>query len=338
VKFGLASSHRLAIFAVISLIALCLGLAIPAFSYLLMYTRSSFGVAQPDRWDLTAFPITYSVNPALGSNFTGGGDPIQIVTASFNTWTSAPNTGVMASRGPDTNLQRAGFDGVNLICFVCTDKSSFGGTTDTLAVTITTTADAVGQDTKHGTGATAVGQILDVDIEFNPGVQWSTGSSVTGNQQHLQTVATHEIGHFLGLDHSAVVRAVMFPFSPNVSTTLSYDDVAGISQLYPRNFPDVVTGSISGTVSFSSGGGVFGAHVFADSTSNQTAFGSTIRKSPIGTLSRPDGTYTINGLPPDTYTVTAEPLDDPVTNSDVSGYASAFGRATVQTNFNTRWH
>ncbi len=329
---------RRASFIVTCAIALCLALAIPAFSYLPMYTRTRAGTAQTDHWDLNAFPLTYSINPSVGSNFVGGGDPVQIIEASFNSWTSAPNTALTISRGPDTSTHQAAFDGINVICFTCSDKSSFGGSTDTLAVTITTTADAAGETTKHGGASTGPGQILDADIEFNPDVKWSTGSTISGSQQHLQTVATHEIGHFFGLDHSAVVRAAMFPFAPDVSTTLSYDDVAGISLLYPKSAPDVATGSISGTVNLQGGSAVFGAHVFADSTSSQLAFGNTIRKSPIGTMSRPDGTYTISGVPADSYTVTAEPLDDPVTDSDISGYASAFSKGSVQTNFGTHWH
>lgn len=323
---------------ILALIALGLLISLPAFSYLSMYTRTPGGTPQIDHWDLSAFPLTFQFNPTIGSNFSGGGDPIQIVQSSFGTWTAAPNTFLPATRGPDTTVNSAAFDGINLICFSCTDRSSFGSGTDTLAVTITTTADAPGQDTKHGSTSTFAGQILDADTEFNPAVQWSTGGSSTGNQQDLQTVATHEIGHFFGLDHSAVVRAIMFPFAPPIETTLSYDDVAIISQLYPAGTPAVPTGSISGSVSFNSGGGVFGAHVFADSTSNLLAFGSSVRKSSIGTLTDTQGNFTINGVPPDSYIVTAEPLDGPVTNSDVSGYASAFGRASVQTGFNTRWH
>ena len=319
-------------------LGLCLAFVLPAFSYLPMFTRTRAGTAQMDHWDLSAFPLTYSVNPSVGSNFSGGGDPVQIIEASFNTWASAPNTALLISRGSDTSIHQAAFDGTNLICFDCTDKSSFGGSTDTLAVTVSTTADAAGQTTKHGGVSTGPGQILDADIEFNPDVKWSTGSTISGSQQHLQTVATHEIGHFFGLDHSAVVRAVMFPFAPDVSTTLSYDDVAGIAMLYPKSAPDVATGSISGTVKLEGGAAVFGAHVFADSTSSQSAFGPTVRKSPISTMSRPDGSYTIQGVPADSYTVTAEPLDDPVTDSDISGYASAFSKASVQTNFGTHWH
>ncbi len=312
--------------------------AVPGFSYLPMFTRSNATTVLPDHWNLAAFPLVYTVNPSVGSNFAPGTPPPQIVDASFATWTTAPNVALQISRGPDTNKTSAGFDGVNLICFVCSDSSTFGSGTDTLAVTITTSADAPGEDTKHGNASAFAGQILDADTLFNPAVQWSTGGTPIGNQQDLQTVATHEIGHFLGLDHSAVVRAMMYPYAPSVLTTLSYDDVAGISQLYPKSSPDVNTGSISGTIRFASGAGVFGAHVFADSNTGVVSFPANIRKSPIGTLTRPDGTYTINGVPADSYTLTVEPLDQPVTNSDVQDYPSAFGQPSVQTNFGTKSH
>jgi hypothetical protein len=222
---------------------------------------------------------------------------------------------------------------INLICFVCKDVS-FGGT-ETLAVTISTTANAAGQSDGHGGVTQFPGQIIKADIAFNSTVQFDTGG---GTGQDLQTVATHEIGHFFGLDHSAIARAVMYPFAPAVLTTLGYDDVAGISFLYPKISPNVTTGAIAGTVTLNSAA-VFGAHVFANSSTSANPFSSFggVRKTPIGTLTLPDGTYTINGVPPDTYVVIAEPLDLPVSNSDVS-WASEFGKSSVQTNFTSRWH
>ena len=302
----------------------------PAHSFVPQLTSSHV-----DQWSLNAFAIQWNINPSTGSNITGSGSVTTIIQNSFAAWINAPNTALPATQGPNSSLTQEtnSPNNVNLICFVCSDVS-FGGT-ETLAETITTTADAVGQNDFHGGTSQFAGQILKADIVFNPAVQFDRGG---GSGQDLQTVATHEIGHFFGLDHSAVTRATMFPFAPNVLHTLSYDDVAGISSLYPQSAPDVATGSITGTVRLG-GSGVFGAHVFASSTTSASPFSAfpNVRKTPIGTLTLTDGSYAITGVPADTYVVIAEPLDQPVSDSDVS-WASEFGKSAVQTNFTTRWH
>jgi hypothetical protein len=309
-------------------VAAALLLALPAYSFLPQLTSS-----QVDRWSLTAFAIQWNLNPNIsGAKISGNQSVAQVIQASFDTWTSAPNKAISVSRGSDSSVgqEKNSPSNINLICFVCTD-ASFGGT-ETLAVTITTTADGAGASDGHGGSTQFAGQIIKGDIAFNPSTQFDTGG---GTGQDMRTIATHEIGHFFGLDHSAVVRAVMFPFAADSLTTLSYDDVAGMSSLYPQGTPDVATGSISGKVTLN-GSSVFGAHVFANSTTSASVF-SNVRKTPIGTLTRPDGTYTISGLPADSYLVVAEPLDLPVSDSDVS-WASEFNQSKLQTNFTTRWH
>jgi hypothetical protein len=314
-------------------VAAALLLAIPALSYLNEYTGQS-----PDHWDFAAFPVTYSINPNVGSNVHGGSAAaITAIQASFDTWNKAPNAAVNITYAGGSSTSSKANDGVNLICFVCT--GDFSKDSSTLAVTWTTIADATGQDTKHGTRSTFVGQIFDADILFNPSVEWTTSGTPTDPQEDLQTVATHEIGHFLGLDHSAVVRAVMYPFAPPTLTTLGYDDVAAISTIYPKAAADFPTGSISGTVKFTTGSAVFGAHVFADSTSGDPVIFPNIRKTPISALTKPDGSYVIMGVPAGNYTVGAEPLDLPVSNSDIKDYSTNIAnRSSVDTTFNTRWH
>lgn len=301
-----------------------------AKSYLSQYAGSK-GNVNPARWDFSDFPVLWSLNPSAPANVSGG-NAQDAVAGGFASWISAPNAAVFITRGSDTQAASPGFDGVNLICFTCaTDFSSDG----TLAVTFTTTANGPGADDKHGSRSRFAGQILDADILFNPAVKFTMDGS---GSDDLQTVATHEIGHFLGLDHSAVVKALMFPFAPPLERTLSYDDVAAISSLYPKDSQDVEVGSISGKIVMRDGTPVFGAHVFADSQTAVVGYPANVRKTPIGTLTMPDGAYQIQGLPPDRYTVAAEPLDGPVTNGDISGFSSAFGKTTVQSNFTTRWH
>lgn len=324
--------------AAIPLLVLAVSLfyAQPARSYLPTFAAAG----QPIRWDFTAFPVQWNLNPNTSGSKVAGSRPVaDVMQASFNTWTGAPNAALGVSRGANTSVssESSSPSNLNLICFICTD-ADFASDPSTLAVTLFSFATAAGQDNGHGGTTRFPGQMIKADILFNPADPFSTDPTSASNTNDLQTVATHEIGHFLGLDHSAVVNAVMYPFSPVIRETLAWDDVAGISNLYPKSTKDVGTGTIAGAVRFASGAGVFGAHIFADSVTSVPGYGGNIRRGPIGTLTLPDGTYTIAGLPQDSYTVTAEPLDGPVTNSEVSDYPKAFGQPGVQTTFTTRQH
>jgi len=327
------------IFSICCVIALA---AMPASSYLFDYSSSG----QIESWP-QAVPIVWHLNPAQGSNITGTRTLDQVANAAFATWENAPNTAFTVTEGATTSNVVAtpsqSGDTVNELCF---DSSCVGSNTFSQGVLAFTIVRASGTT------------IVESDTLFNPAVNFTTscvqsGQAWTGltdnglcptagsSTNDLQTVLTHELGHFLGLDHSAVIRSEMFPFSPNVEQALSYDDVAAIAALYPKTVPDTPTGSISGAATLG-GSGVFGAHVFALSNTSNLAYtgaaGLGVRKSAIGTLTKPDGTYTIVNVPPDTYIVGAEPLDGPVANSDVADYPPSFGKTAVQTNFTTRWH
>jgi len=345
-----------------SLIAVSIALTVPAFSYLPQLTVVSgqnplVTSSQPgfacatiygqncNVWDFTAFPVQWNLNPTTGSNISGSVSVHDIIANSFATWAAAPNAGLsgVVTEGSTSSVTDAMATpaGTNLICFVCngSDQTIFSDTS-TLAVALTTTATVAGQSNQHGGTSTFGGQIVQGIILFNPTNTFVTSGTPTGSQSDLQTIATHEVGHFFGLDHSAVVAAIMFPYAAVTKTQLSYDDVAAISLTYPaasgQAFP---AGAVSGHVTLASAP-VFGAHVFAESTSNLQLFQfPNIRKSAVGALTKPDGSYTITGLPADNYVVYAEPLDGPVENGNLAGFATTYGQANgVQTNFTTRWH
>ncbi len=187
---------------------------------------------------------------------------------------------------------------------------------------------------------TLTGNIIESDVFFNSIFTWSTSPTGDASRFDLRSVATHEIGHFLGLGHSAIgeteVRpeggrrvlgsgAVMFPISLGrgvvADRTLQPDDIAGVSDLYPDNDFQSDTGVISGRVRMS-GAGVKGAHVVAFNPQSGTL---------IGNFSSADGTFRIGGLAPGPHVIRVEPLDD----ADIDSFLDPPG---VNVNFQVTFH
>lgn len=81
---------------------------------------------------------------------------------------------------------------------------------------------------------TETGEIFDADIEVNSfTMRLSTTNS--DDAYDLESVITHEAGHFLGMWHSDIVDATMFERSApgTVFRDLARDDEAGICAVYP---------------------------------------------------------------------------------------------------------
>src|SRR5688572_22306530 len=184
---------------------------------------------------------------------------------------------------------------------------------------------------------TVTGEIIESDIFFNTAFVWSVAPAGQPDRFDVESVGLHELGHLLGLGHSALgeteirptggrrvlgKRAVMFPIAypaGNIEDrTLEADDVAGIRDAYSFTTSARNTGSISGRITLN-GAGVFGAHVSAFNTSSGDLIGGFTLDS--------SGNFMIGALRPGVYVVRAEPLDD----ADITSF---FGEDTVvNTNF-----
>jgi hypothetical protein len=112
----------------------------------------------------------------------------------------------------------------------------------------------------------------------------------------------HEFGHTLGLQHTLTssVMSTLTTSASSKASPLGNDDIAGVSLLYPTSNYLSSVGSISGTVQMN-GTGLNLASVVAISPSNQA----------VSTLTNPDGTYQINGIPPGEYYLYVHPLPPP---------------------------
>jgi len=148
----------------------------------------------------------------------------------------------------------------------------------------------------------------------------------------------HEFGHTLGLQHT-LASSAMSTITTSAATKanpLGADDVAAISLLYPApNYMSTV-GSISGQVTMN-GVGLNLASVVAISPSNQA----------IATLTNPDGTYQINGIPAGKkgveYYVYVHPLPAPLQGEGTPDnifypHNSAGVFLTPDTNFVTQFY
>jgi len=265
----------------------------------------------------------------------------QTITQSLAVWTGV--SGTLLLPGTITPLTRAatqnacGADGLNSICF---DQMDMAFTPGVLAFTRVITADITGIQVGSSAVSTELGQILDADIYFSPGDPNTTFAtpqalSLSPKAYDLESILTHELGHFLGFSHSAVWSAMMFPYALTPGTMsgtrptalqpdapLADDDRTGLRVLYADPADTLHQSSISGRIipanplalpAFPPGvTGVFGAQIVAVDNATGAVIGATLGgwSCVVPGPAQFDGSYQIAGLPVgNSYTVYAEPLN-----------------------------
>jgi len=281
---------------------LALALAVPAGAYLKLGTRVG-SRTESLRW--REFPVRYFVTDASVAGVTA--QQFQAaVTRAFGTWHAVENAQTSSTFVGFVQAPPFVEDGANVIGYL-----SQPGQDRTLAAT-TFTVDETD------------GRILESDIYFNTIFPWSTAEAGGTDRYDVESIALHEIGHLLGLSHSALgeteligggrrviaAEAVMFPIAftrGNIADrTLKADDIAGISDIYGTTTFAREFGSISGRVT-KDGRGVQGAHVVAfNPKTGKLVGGFTLNES---------GNFVIAGLEPGPHVLRAEPLDDGDANS-----------------------
>jgi len=341
-----------------------------AYAYLADTTvPQAGGCPAPDLWNLSlASPLnrrwstTLPIGPVTILTVAAQGTPAQTseieqaISDSFGAWSGVTGTtfnataypGLIAPLGevsdPNSclNDSETNATGLNTICF---NQSSDAFSTGVLAITRVITANAPGASIGASGPAVFAGQILESDTLFRNDGQATfatpaaLATSAGAGAYDFESVLIHEIGHWFGLDHSAVWRAIMFPYAPppgvflgNRPTAqapdgpLADDDRTGIRALYPDPNDAVNIGAISGQVlpanpfalatlpptPGTSVTGIFGANVVAVDAGTGSVIASTLSgwncNSQAAAL-RFDGSYEIERLPVGhSYLIYAEPL------------------------------
>ena len=191
-------------------------------------SASAYTLLSPARrWFNSQTPITVHVDSGGIASVTGG-DPDGGATATVNAVRAWNANGVNVINSSKTGVAYQQGDGISDILFsdplhLCTGSC--------LAATLT------GYYTTSSTGTCgglSVVKVTDADVAFNLSYNYYTAAQGgCSNEISLESVATHEVGHVIGLAHSNTSSALMYP-------TVSYcnpkpvgsDDINGRNALY----------------------------------------------------------------------------------------------------------
>lgn len=194
---------------------------------------SAFVLLNPERtW---SSPPTYIIDDRGQSSITDNDGGLSATINAINSnsaWNGAGSGNVVTAVAGDVSNFSLG-DNVPMLNFEDPTGQCDG---TCLAATFT------GFYVQSGRGRNRTYTIVDADIVTNTAYNWTSQSEPDGcsGEFYIEGVQVHEIGHALGLAHTNVSGATMFPSvsaCDNGPATIAADDAAGINALYGGDDP-----------------------------------------------------------------------------------------------------
>ena len=259
------------------------------------------------KWPRKTIQVAFSTSlQSPGANIKPDSDVVGAARRALARWAGLSNINFVVTWSQATSVSPADAgDGISLI-------------------TIATTPENESFNSAATTGRTRVffdpetGNIAEADISINPrprsedGTELQFSTDGTPGTYDLEATFTHEIGHLLGLDHSAVLSSTMqarqayngtFGLPAMTERTLSEDDRQKVVSLYGSRLRQ---GRIEGRLIDNRAPGTLtalnGVNIWAENVVNGRVIASDVTAD--------DGTYRLEGLAPGQYRViVAAPAD-----------------------------
>lgn len=252
------------------------------------------------RWPKRTIPISFSTSLlSPGANIKPDSDVVGAANRALARWSSLTNINFVVSWSTATSVSPAeSGDGVSLITIAVTPEN-----------------EAFNSDST--TGRTRVffdpdtGSIAEADVSINPSPRAPDGTELefstdgTPGTYDLEATFTHEIGHLLGLDHSAVLSSTMqsrqafngtFGLPAFNERTLSEDDRQKVRSLYgSQQRLGWIEGRLIDNRTPESLTALNGVNVWAESLATGRVIASDVTAA--------DGSYRLEGLAPGQYRV-----------------------------------